>query len=186
MQSSNAADCTSTTCPVDNGFLSNPPSLVGTVVLLVLFAALVPVNLWIGARCRTTTYSVTLVIGLVLEVMGYTGRLLLRFDLASKTYFLLFVLGTIMGPTFITAAIYTTLPHILTLYGSDVSSLQKPVWLSYFFLLFDLFALAFSALGSAFTAEGYDKLQVSLVNEHTPQYDLLIDVKRCNKVATYS
>lgn len=163
MQSPNAADCTSTTCPVDNGFLSNAPSLVGTVVLLVLFAALVPINLWIGARCRTTTYSVTLVIGLVLEVMGCAGRLLLRSDLASKTYFLLFVLGTIMGPTFITAAIYTTLPHILALYGSDVSSVQKPVWLSYFFLLFDLFALAFQALGSAFSAEGYDKLQVSLV-----------------------
>lgn len=161
MDSSNAGDCTSATCPVDGGFLLEQPSLVGTVVLLTLFAALVPINVWIGGSYRTTTYSITLTLGLVLEVVGYAGRLLLRFDLASKTYFLLFVLGTTTGPTFITAAIYTILPHLVALYGSDVSALQKPLWLSYFFLIFDILALAFQALGSAFAAEGFDKLEVS-------------------------
>lgn len=162
MESSNAADCTATTCPVENGFLSELPSLVGTVIILALFLGLALTNLWIGARYRTTTYSVTLVLGLVVEVMGQIGRLMLRSDLASKTYFLLFVLGTTTGPTFITAAIYSTLPHIITLYGSDVSVVQKPVWLSYFFLIFDICALAFQALGSAFAAEGFNGLQVSL------------------------
>lgn len=157
----NADDCTSTTCPVDNGFLSAQPSLVGTVVLLALFAVLVPINVWFGGRYRTTTYSITLILGLVLEVIGYVGRLLLRSDLASKTYFLLFVLGTTTGPTFITAAVYTILPHLVALYGSDVSVLQKPKWLSYFFLIFDIFAFAFQALGSAFAVEGFEKLEVS-------------------------
>ncbi|KAJ4419257.1 hypothetical protein N0V82_005060, partial [Gnomoniopsis sp. IMI 355080] len=85
---------------------------------------------------------------------------MLRFDLASKTYYLLFVLGTTTGPTFITAAIYTILPHLVVLYGSDVSALQKPLWLSYFFLIFDVLALAFQALGSAFAAEGFDRLEI--------------------------
>lgn len=163
MESLDAGDCSSTSCPVEAGFLSELPSLVGTVLLLVLFAVLVPINLWIGARYRTTTYSITLTIGLGVEVMGYVGRLLLRSDLASKTYFLLFLLGTTTGPTFITAAVHSTLPHIFALYGSDVSFVvQSPIWLSYFFLIFDAFAFVFQALGSAFAVEGFDKVQVGL------------------------
>lgn len=162
MESLDAGDCTSAICPVEKGFFREPPSLVGAVILLALFTALVPINLWIGARYKTTTYSLTLVLGLLVEVVAYVGRLLLRSDLASKTYFLLFLLGTTMGPTFITAAIYSILPHIVALYGSDVSVVQRPIWLSYFFLIFDLFALAFQALGSAFAAEGFDTIQVSL------------------------
>lgn len=160
MDSLSADACTTTTCPVNNGFLSEQPSLVGTVILLALFAALVPINLWIGGRSRTTTFTITLILGLVLEVVGYIGRLLLRSDLTSRTYYLLFVLGTTTGPVFITAAIYTIIPHLVVLYGSDVSVLQRPVWLSYFFLIFDIFALAFQTLGSAFEAEGFDKLEI--------------------------
>ncbi|CAN8106451.1 unnamed protein product [Discula destructiva] len=152
--------CTQATCPVENGFLSEPPSLEGTVIILALFAALVPVQLWIGARCRTATYSLVLVLGLAMDVVGFLGRLLLRSNLASKTYFLLFLLGSTTGPTLIAAAIFATLPHVFSLYGSDMSLASKPVWLSNFFLIFDVSTVIFQALGSAFAAEGYDKLQM--------------------------
>lgn len=160
MTNSGAGDCTTGTCPVDEGFFSEPPSLAGAAVLLAVFSALVPINLWIGARHKTTVYSLTLVIGLLVEVMGYVGRLLLRTDLASKTYYLLFLLGTIAGPTFISAAIYTILPHILAVYGGDVSIVPSPVWLNYFFLFANIFTLFFQVLGSAFAAEGFNSIQV--------------------------
>lgn len=154
-------DCTSTTCPVGQGWLSAPPSLEGAALILAVFAILVPINLWTGARCRTTTYSLTLIVGLFLEVVGYVGRLLLRSNLASKSYFVLFMLGTTMGPTFITAAIYMVLPHVMAVYGSDLSIIAEPIWLSYFFLGWDIFTLAFQAIGSAFAAEGSSKAEVS-------------------------
>lgn len=156
-----ADDCTPATCPITAGFLSEPPSLVGSAVILAAFATLALANMWIGVGRNTATYSLVLVAGLVLEVVGYSGRLLLRSDAASRTYFTLFLLGTIAGPTLITAAIFTILPHILAIYGSDVNIMPKPIWATYIFLSFDIFSLFFQVLGSAFATKGFDKLQVS-------------------------
>lgn len=112
------------------------------------------------------TYSLTLVLGLLLEVMGYVGRLLLRSNLASTAYFLVFLLGTTVGPIFITMAVYSVLPHLLALYGDDVSIVPRPVWLNYFFAGLGSFTLFFHLLGSAFAAEGYNRLEVS--QKHGP------------------
>lgn len=180
MASSSAGDCTSSTCPVDNGFLSEPPSQAGAAILLAAFSVLIPINLWIGARCKTTTYSLILVTGLLVEVMGYVGRLLLRGNLASKTYYILFLLGTVMGPTFITAAVFTILPHVLAVYGGDVSIAPKPVWLTYMFLFFDVFTIFFQALGSAFVAEGYDSTQVS--HDRAPPSQRSSGTDRCSQI----
>lgn len=151
----------STTCPVNNGFLSSPPSLAGAAILLAAFAALVPFTIWQGIRWRTTTYTLTLVLGLLLEVVGYAGRLLLRANLASKAYFLVFLLGTTVAPVFITLAVYSVLPHLLALYGDDVSIVPRPVWMNYFFAGLASFTVFFHVLGCAFAAEGYNQLEVS-------------------------
>lgn len=129
--------------------------------MLAAFATLVPINLWVGARSRTTVYSMSVSVGLLLEVMGYSGRLLLRNNLASKSYFVLSLVGTALGPTLITAAIYTILPHVFALYGSDLSSSLAPLWLSYFFFAFDGFTIAFQAVGCVFAVEGYNRVEVS-------------------------
>lgn len=168
MAGTSAADCTSATCPVEEGFFSALPPLEGAAFMLAAFSALIPINLWIGAKCKTTTYTLFLVAGLLLEVMGYVGMLLLRSDLANKTYFVLLLLGTTLGPTFMTAAIYTILPHILGLYGSDVSIVPEPIWLTYFFISFDAFTAAFQAVGSAFTVGGFSKTEVSHMRPSTP------------------
>lgn len=99
--------------------------------------------------------------------MGYSGKLLLRNDLASKSYFALSLFGTAAGPTLITAAVYTILPHILALYGSDLSTPLEPVWLSYFFFAFDSFTVAFQTVGCVFAAQGYTEVEVSTTFEGT-------------------
>lgn len=66
-----------------------------------------------------------------------------------------------MGPMFITSAVHMTLPHILALYGSDLSIVPGPIWLRNFFMGWDIFTLAFEALGSAYTAESSSKEEVS-------------------------
>lgn len=162
MASSGTGDCTLATCPVEEGWLSSPPPVEGTAFLLAAFATLIPVNLWIGARSRTATYSLTLSLGLVLEVVGYSGMLLLRQNLARKSYFVLSLIGTAVGPTLIAAAIYTVLPHALAVYGSDLSTPLEPVWLNYLFLAFDVFAVAFQVVGCVFAANGYNRIEVSI------------------------
>ncbi|KAG6359574.1 hypothetical protein INS49_013095 [Diaporthe citri] len=160
MASSDAGDCTLVTCPVEEGWLSSPPPIEGTAFMLAAFATLIPINLWVGARNRTTLYSLSMSIGLLLEVMGHSGKILLRNNLASKSYFVLSLLGTAAGPTLITAAVYTILPHILALYGSDLGTPLEPVWLSYFFFAFDGFTIAFQAVGCVFAAQGYNRVEI--------------------------
>ncbi|KAK2615071.1 hypothetical protein N8I77_001847 [Diaporthe amygdali] len=160
MASFGPGDCTLATCPVEKGWLSSPPPIEGTAFMLAAFAILVPINLWVGARCRTTVYSLSMSAGLLLEVAGYGARLLLRRDLASKSYFVLSLLGTALGPTLITAAIYTILPHILAIYGSDLCITLEPAWLNLFFFAFDGFTLAFQAVGCVFAAKGYNLVEI--------------------------
>ncbi|KAG8168999.1 hypothetical protein KVR01_001748 [Diaporthe batatas] len=160
MASSGTGDCTLATCPVEEGWLSSPPPVEGTAFLLAAFATLVPVNLWIGARSRTAVYSLSLSLGLLLEVLGYSGMLLLRQNLASKSFFVLSLIGTAVGPTLITAAIYAILPHILAIYGSDLSIPLEPLWLNYFFLAFDVFTIAFQVVGCVFAAGGHNRVEI--------------------------
>lgn len=187
MASSGAGDCTLVTCPVEGGWFSSPPPIEGTAFMLAAFATLVPINLWVGVRNKTTVYSLSMSIGLLLEVMGHSGKMLLRNDLASKSYFALSLLGTAAGPTLITAAIYTILPHILVLYGSDLSTPLEPVWLSYFFFAFDGFTVAFQVVGCVFAAEGYNRVEVRIFLVQTTvitRNDGLTLCSRFNKEST--
>ena len=192
MASPGAADCTLATCPVKGGWLSSPPPIEGTAFILAAFATLVPINLWIGAISGTTVYSLSMSLGLIMEVVGYSGRLLLREDLTSKSFLVMSLFGTAVGPTLITAAIYTILPHILALYGSDLSTPLEPVWLGYFFLALDGFTVAYQVVGCGFAARGYNGVEVSsTISANFNLYcitrsDRLTLFSRSNKESTYS
>lgn len=152
--------CTVDTCPVPDGFLRSPPAAAGSLVLLAAFGVLVPLNLYTGARYRTALFSATLALGILLEVMGYVGRFLLASDVADRRYFVLFLLGTVTGPTIVSAAIYLVLPHIVGLYGKSVRFPWRPVYIGVGFLALDVFTLAFQAVGGAFAANGLSKVEV--------------------------
>ncbi|KAF3359378.1 Putative cutinase 1 [Verticillium dahliae VDG1] len=119
-----AGDCTTDTCPVSQGFLNYRPTRPGNAVFLAAFALLVPVTLALGYRFKTPIFASILTTGLLLEVLGFAGRLLLFDNVANKTYFALFLLGTVLGSTFIAASIFIILPHALSVYGARASSVQ--------------------------------------------------------------
>ena len=162
MGSVGTGDCTADTCPVQNGFFWVAPSLAGSVVMMAAFGVLVPINFFLGVRYKTPWYSATVIAGLVFEIMGYVGRLLQRNDLADRTSFVLFLLGTVMAPTFISAAIYAVLPHIMVIYGRNVSVRLRPAFIGSVFIAFDIFALAFQGAGSAFAVGGPNKGEVCI------------------------
>ncbi|KAG7132308.1 Efflux pump himE like protein [Verticillium longisporum] len=119
-----AGDCTTDTCPVSQGFLNYRPTRPGNAVFLAGFALLVPVTLALGYRFKTPIFASVLTTGLLLEVLGFAGRLLLFDNVANKTCFALFLLGTVLGSTFIAASIFIILPHALSVYGARASSVQ--------------------------------------------------------------
>lgn len=154
MGNTNTGDCTPGTCPLDNGYLLYQPSLGGSAFMLAAFAVLIPINVFTGIRHKTPLFASTIVTGLLLQVMAYIGQLLLRTDQARRSYFLVSLLGAMTGPTLISASIYLVLPHILIVYGREVSILSRPIYLSVVFLAFDVFTLAFQAVGCAFAVCG--------------------------------
>ncbi|KAG5927871.1 hypothetical protein E4U42_001668 [Claviceps africana] len=119
-----AVDCGSS-CPVPSGFYGYRPNVAGNVILLVLYALLVPCTWFLGLCSRTYLFSTTLAVGLVLEILGFAGRILLHSGLQSRGYFTLSLLGTILGSIFISAASFTFLPHALQVLG-DLGERPSP------------------------------------------------------------
>lgn len=108
------------TCPFEEGFYQYDPSVGGNAFLLALYASLAIIVMYLGLRFRIFLFSVVLSTGLLLEVLGFIGRLLLHGSRDNETGFFLSQFGTVLGPTFISAAILLLLPHIIRVYGSHV------------------------------------------------------------------
>lgn len=158
-----SGDCTTTgTCTLQHGFLSSPPSLAGSSVFLVAFAVLVPINFFTGMRYNTPLYSSTIIAGLLFEVVGYVGRVLLNSNTASVPSFVIFMLGTIMGPVFFTSAVYQILPHVVVLYGKEFTLISQPAHFGLLFLVLDLFTLVIQAAGIALAVTGGSQAEVRL------------------------
>ncbi|KAK3682150.1 RTA1 like protein-domain-containing protein [Podospora appendiculata] len=147
-------DCTSDTCPVPAGFFSYQAEPAGNAFMLAAFAVLIPVNLYTGIRYKTPLYVSLIILGLIAEVVGHAGKILMRDDGASEVYFSIYMMGTQWGPTFISAAIYLVLPHVMVIYGQQFSLMSRPVYCNVFFLVFDIFTLAFQSVGVGFAANG--------------------------------
>jgi len=96
-----------------------------------------------------------LVFGLLAEVVGHVGKvLLLRDDLASETYFSLYMMGTLWGPTFIGAAVCVVLPHVMVVYGREFRLVAHTLYANLVFVALDIFTLAFLSVGVVFSSGG--------------------------------
>ncbi|KAK2593703.1 hypothetical protein QQS21_008611 [Conoideocrella luteorostrata] len=133
-----AVDCGSS-CPVSGGFYRYNPSVGGNALFLAVYALVVPCIIYLGARSRTALFSGLLTIGLASEVLGFVGRVLLHQSLDNPGYFILSLLGTVLGPSLFSASIFVVFPHVLNLYGERLSPF-KPMLAE--LLLYTLIAVA--------------------------------------------
>ncbi|KAK0733307.1 RTA1 like protein-domain-containing protein [Lasiosphaeria miniovina] len=147
-----ARDCTAETCPTPGGFVSWPPSTAGNAFMLAAFASLIPVNVYTGIRYKTLLYASLIIAGLLLEIVGHVGKILLQNDAASVPSFALYITGMLWGPSFISAAIFFFLPHVLVIYGQEFRLISRPVYLGVFFIILDVFTLAFQLVGAVYGA----------------------------------
>ncbi|TLS23944.1 hypothetical protein PpBr36_08362 [Pyricularia pennisetigena] len=154
-------DCDINSCPVPSGFVNTTPHLPGNAVLLASFAMAIPINVYFGVRHETPLYTLLLVAGILLEIIGHIGNILLRDNLASRPFFTMYMVGSITGPTFIAAAVYAVLPHILSVYGTRFCEIPSPLWLGLLFFGFDVFTLAFQIVGCVFTVDGIARPEMS-------------------------
>ncbi len=128
------------------------PNFGGNTFYAVVFGILLIVQLFYGFRHRTWGFTVCFLCGLVLEVIGYAGRLVLRSNPFDLNNFVLVPLT--IGPAFLSAGIYLCLARIVILYdseGLEISRL-KPRTYSLIFVTCDFISLVLQAAGGALAA----------------------------------
>lgn len=81
--------CTIDTCPIEWANVEYIPNLAGNAAYLSIFAVLFVVQLYLGIRYRTWGFLTGMVVGVLLEIAGYVGRVLLHSDPFNFNYFLL-------------------------------------------------------------------------------------------------
>ncbi|KAM0424625.1 hypothetical protein ACHAPT_010151 [Fusarium lateritium] len=145
-----AGECGST-CPAFGGFYSYDPSVGGNAVLLVAFVLLALAAPYFGFRSRTYLFSAALTIGLFFEALGFIGRLLLHSNRDHQGHFFLFLFGTVLGPSFLSIAIFIVLPHVLGIYGEPICPF-KPLLAGLVFWGFSAGSILLELIGIIFTA----------------------------------
>lgn len=104
-----------------------------------------------------------------MEILGYTGRILMHGDgIFVKDWFLMYLIDLTIAPTFIAAGIYLCLSRIVVVFdGNDTAKEEKvarwkPRTYTLFFLVWDIISLILQAIGGAIASLGDDEETVDL------------------------
>ena len=81
--------CTVQICPLTYAQLNYVPTFAGNLAYLIIFAVLLAAQLLLGVRYRTWGFLVGMVCGLLLEIIGYAGRVLLHDDVFNFNWFVM-------------------------------------------------------------------------------------------------
>jgi hypothetical protein len=83
--------CTLDTCPIDLAYINYQPNLGANILFLAIFAFFLAGQLVVGSWFRTWTYMGAMSAGLILEVLGYVGRIMMHNNPFDFNAFLLYV-----------------------------------------------------------------------------------------------
>ncbi|KAJ6011870.1 hypothetical protein N7499_013160 [Penicillium canescens] len=147
----NTDECTLQTCPLSAAYIEYRPNMPGNMVYLAIFAVLMVGQVGAGIKYRTWSFMVPMAAGLILEVIGYLGRVFLHNNPFNFDAFLMYLICLTIAPAFFTAGIYLCLGRVITVYGEEFSRL-KPRTYTYIFVACDLISLVLQAAGGAVTS----------------------------------
>ena len=151
--------CEESICPVPEGYLSYAPSQVGNGIILASFIILIPIAIFFGFRYRAVMFSILLFIGIAFEILCYVGRLLLHREPKTSSYFIMFLLGSSIAPTFIAAGIFCILAEVMSVYDSELLEV-RPRYFTHLLFAVSLLALPFQVVGITYTGAGPNRVEV--------------------------
>ncbi|KAF2840786.1 putative RTA1 domain protein [Patellaria atrata CBS 101060] len=151
----NDENCNVDICSLEYANFTYVPNLAGNIIFVAIFGLCIPFQLFFGIRHKTWGYMIGMLGGLILEVLGYVGRIQMHFNPFKFDPFLLYLICLTIGPAFLSAAIYLCLGRIVVVYGDHLSRF-KPGTYTIVFVSCDLLSLVLQALGGAITATADD------------------------------
>ncbi|KAH7408998.1 RTA1 like protein-domain-containing protein [Cadophora sp. MPI-SDFR-AT-0126] len=140
--------CTLQTCDLSLGQLEYLPSVWGNAIFVGVFGLLLAIQLYLGIKHKTWGFTTGLILGTVLETVGYVVRILLHYSIFDKDLFILYLIFLTIAPAFISAGIYICLSRIVMLYAPQLSRF-KPKTYTICFCTSDLISLVLQAAGGA-------------------------------------
>ncbi|KAK5123168.1 hypothetical protein LTR85_003366 [Meristemomyces frigidus] len=142
--------CTLETCCLAQSNFLYIPTYGGNLFFAIFFGILLLPQLGLGIRYRTWGFMVGMVMGLVLEIIGYAARVQIHDSPFADNPFLMYLICLTIAPVFISAAIYLCLTRIIVLYGTNLSRFA-PRTIAICFMSSDFLSLVLQAAGGAIT-----------------------------------
>lgn len=164
--------CTLQTCSLLQAHFQYIPTLAGNALYLGIFGLLLAVQVFIGVKHRTWGFLGGMIGGIVLEIIGYVGRIQMHYNPFTSNPFLMWVpssstnmmvgalrlivnLGShrylvclTIGPAFLSASIYLCLARVVVVFSEDISRFRPAVY-TITFVCCDFFSLLLQAAGGA-------------------------------------
>lgn len=103
------ANCTLALCPITWSVYQYRPSLPANIIFLVLFDLAMVVHIYLGCRWRSWWFMVFMILGCLVEMVGYIGRIVMYKNPFNFAGFMIQIVFITTGPVFYTASIYVTL-----------------------------------------------------------------------------
>lgn len=158
-------NCTEVTlqCPVGATTYGYVPNLTSNSVLAIIFTICTLGQAGLAVRYRVWGFGFAATTGCLLECLGYVGRVMLHNNIWNRGAFALQLVTLIVAPSFLAAAIYLTLKHMVRRFGSQYSHL-RPVLYVWMFVSSDVACIALQAIGGGIAAGADNKDTINIGN----------------------
>lgn len=147
----NTCDDVNERCPVEATIYGDYFTSGACIFFVAIYGLLLMGQSYLGFRARTWSFSIWLNIGIISELMGYSGRLVMSYNPWIYDAFCIQLVMLILGPTFVAASISITFKHLTLWYGPEWS-LLKPKLYPWVFVGSDLFSIVIQAAGGIVSA----------------------------------
>ncbi|KAI4110768.1 MAG: hypothetical protein LQ339_001044 [Xanthoria mediterranea] len=139
--------CTLKTCQIQESYYNYRPSLAANGAFLALFLfSLLAFLVQVTLSKRFIGFTIAMVSGCLLEVLGYIGRIMSYHNPFDENGFLMQICCLTIAPAFLAAGIYLTLSRIVVTFGPENSRI-KPLSYPRIFIPCDILSLVLQALG---------------------------------------
>ncbi|GME73007.1 unnamed protein product [[Candida] boidinii] len=129
----------------------NNPSLAGNAVLIGVFSIFFGIHFLYGFYVRQWWFMCSWSMGLILEIIGYAGRVWLSKNIESFNAYVMQLVCVTIAPCFLMAGIYFILAQVTVIIGLKYS-LLKPMWYANLFIFCDVTSIVIQAVGGGIAA----------------------------------
>ncbi|KAK9419701.1 putative Sphingoid long-chain base transporter RSB1 [Seiridium unicorne] len=146
------ANCTLDLCPVEWSVFQYRPSLAANGAFIGLFFVVGVLHAVLGFRWKTWFFGWSMILGSIMEIVGYVGRILLHENPFSFVAFMMQIICVTCAPVFYCAGIYVTIAQTVMTLNPKLSRFNPKLYY-WGFIICDLISLVLQATGGALSTK---------------------------------